>query len=140
MKRKVFVCLALAALVVILAAMPVYAREGNRNCGWAQTCCGIDFAVELAERYFNPDALLEERAAYLDGLVAGGYLTQVRANDMLECFRAMIEYRTETGIWQCQRLGGVQCLRAGEGRCQRVGGYMNNGGSRQRGCRRRNGS
>ena len=131
MKKKVFACLALAALVVMLSVLPAYAREGNRNCDRAQAFC----AIELTERDFDFDVLLEERAAYLDGLVAGGYITQARANDMLECFRAMIEYYAETGVWQCQRVGGVQCFRADEGRCQRDGGFRNNGG--RGGCRRR---
>ena len=132
MRKKVIVCFILAALVVILSIMPVYARRGNWSCGWAQTCCDISFTIELTDRDFDPVVLLEERVAHLNGLVAGGYITQARANDMLECFRAMIEYRAETGIWQCQRLGGIQC--------QKSGGSMNNGGSGQGGCRRRNGN
>ena len=135
MKKKVFACLTLTILIVILSIMSVYAREGNRSRDRTQTCCGICFTIELAERDFDPDVLLEERAAYLNGLVAGGYITQARANDMLECFRAMIEYRAKTGVWQCQRTGGNQCLRADEIQCQRAGRAMNNTG--QGGCRRR---
>lgn len=140
MKKKTFLFSALVLLISILSIMPMYAREGNRRCGLAQTCCDIGFLAELAERDFDPDVLLEERASYLNGLVTAGYITQARANEILECFTAMIDYRVATGVWRCQRVGGLQCPRIDESLCQRADRHMNNGGSRQGGCRRRNGN
>ena len=148
MKKKMFVFLTLALLMAMSSVMPVYARRGNRNNDRPQAYCDYGCFAGLSDRDFDPDALLEKREAYLDALVAGGYITQARADERLERFRAMIEFRVENGVWQCQWLDGAQCprngeaqcWRNGESQCRRVDEGENSGGSRSGNCRRRNGN